>query len=84
MFNLVKEIYPLEEDEEKTKKYNNIVFTLFKFIHTNNHIFNGNLTVHDEDYNKRSKILHLLFKLYCHDFNFIDFTEMEAILINMY
>jgi len=84
MFNLVKEIYHLETDEDKNEKYNYIIMTLFEFINTNNYIFEGSFTLSTEKFNSRAKILSILFRLYGQDFSFVNYTEIEAILINMY
>ena len=91
IFNLVKEIYHLEKDDEKNKKCEYIIMTLFNFINTNNCVFQGNFSgtsINGEiriiDFNSRSRILDLLFKLYGQEFSFINYTEIETILINMY
>jgi len=82
MVQLVKEIYHLEEEEEKTERYEYVVKTLFEFIHTNNHIFDGCYT--DISYNSRAKILTTLFRLYKQEFVFVDIMELEATLVNMF
>ena len=91
MFDLVREIYHLETNNDKNQKYEYIVMTLFEFININNHIFDGIYirTPNSSEgniikYNGRSKILDLLFKLYSQDFDFVNYTEIEAILINMF
>jgi len=84
LFNLGKYIYKFDNNDKNNEKYKFVILTLFNFIKTNNHIFEGSFSNRTDEFNSRAFILDILFKLYGQDLKFIDYTELEEIFIDIY